>query len=276
MRGGFDFGGISDDYDEEVVDDEEVMKPPAWLQGLMAETFFAACGVHLNRRKNEKNIFCLDCCHSFCPHCLPSHHSHGSIQVRRYVYQSVVRLEDLEKLIDCSFIQPYTINSAKVIFLNQREQSKSGKSSGNACLTCDRILQDPFSFCSLSCKVDYMVYHGEDMTSILYRIDDDQSDFAVSQFERLHVDCPELLYDDGQTTPNSILEDPLAYRSGSTCSYSNSMGNSEISMHHHHNQEHDQMMMVNKTKKKGSGFLPGIICSLNNRRKSAPHRSPLS
>lgn len=49
--------------------------------------------------------------------------------------------------------QPYTINSAKVIFLNQRAQSRSCKGSANSCFTCDRILQVPFSFCSLSCKV---------------------------------------------------------------------------------------------------------------------------
>lgn len=67
---------------------EGVVKP-AWLEGLMAETFFASCGIHENRRKNEKNIFCLDCCQSFCPHCLPSHHSHPLLQVPKnfiYVY----------------------------------------------------------------------------------------------------------------------------------------------------------------------------------------------
>ncbi|KAI3466936.1 hypothetical protein Pfo_023599, partial [Paulownia fortunei] len=140
---------------------------PAWLQGLMAETFFAACGVHQNRRKNHKNIFCLKCCQSFCPHCLPSHHpSHPLLQVRRYVYQDA-----------------YTVNSAKVIFLNRRAQSRCCKSgSGNtSCLTCDTILQDPFNFCSLSCKVDHMVYEGEDLSSILYRFD--ESDFGISQFE---------------------------------------------------------------------------------------------
>ena len=110
-----------------------------------------------------------------------------------------------------------------------------------------------------------MVYHGEDLSSILYR--SEESDFAVSQFERLHVDGPELLDDDGQITPNSIweLEDPLVYR-GSTCPYTSSMDNSGISMEPE----------VVKKKKKGSGFLPGIELSLSNRRKGAPHRSPLS
>jgi len=49
--------------------------------------------------------------------------------------------------------QPYTINGAKVIFLNQRPQSRSFKGTANTCCTCDRILQEPFHFCSLSCKV---------------------------------------------------------------------------------------------------------------------------
>ncbi|RXH86785.1 hypothetical protein C1H46_043809 [Malus baccata] len=78
---------------------------PAWLERLMAETFFGGCGVHHSRRKNEKNVFCLHCCLSICPHCLSSHRLHPLLQVRRYVYHDVVRLGDLEKLIDCSYTQ---------------------------------------------------------------------------------------------------------------------------------------------------------------------------
>ncbi|KAG4391129.1 hypothetical protein JHK82_012838 [Glycine max] len=81
------------------------VKPAAWLERLMAETFFGGCGVHQNHKKNEKNVFCLHCCLSICPHCLPSHRSHSLLQVRRYVYHDVVRLGDLENLVDCSNIQ---------------------------------------------------------------------------------------------------------------------------------------------------------------------------
>ncbi|OMO92379.1 hypothetical protein COLO4_17633 [Corchorus olitorius] len=233
-----------------------VAEKPAWLEGLMGETFFGVCGAHESRRKNEKNVFCLLCCLSICPHCLPSHRSHPLLQVRRYVYHDVVRLGDLEKLIECSYIQPYTINGAKVIFLNQRPQSRSCKGSANICFTCDRILQEPFHFCSLSCKVDHMVDQGEDLSTILHRID--ESDFAFSQFEGLRVDGPESIEDD-QITPNSILEDPLQYK-GSSCSNGNSQVSSDV---------------VRK-KKKGSGFLGGIVLSLNNKRKGAPQRAPLS
>jgi len=90
-------------------EEEEMMMmmatKPAWLEGLMAETFFSSCGIHETRRKSEKNVFCLLCCLSVCPHCLPSHRSHPLLQVRRYVYHDVVRLSDLEKLIDCSYVQ---------------------------------------------------------------------------------------------------------------------------------------------------------------------------
>ncbi|XP_010260630.1 PREDICTED: uncharacterized protein LOC104599692 [Nelumbo nucifera] len=238
--------------------EREMVMKPAWLNGLMSETFFAGCGAHETRRKNEKNIFCLDCCRSICPHCVPSHRSHPLLQVRRYVYHDVVRLDDLEKLIDCSFVQPYTINSAKVIFLNQRPQSRPCKGSANICFTCDRILQEPFHFCSLSCKVDHVAVQGGDLSSILYRFD--ESDFAFSQFEGLRMDGSDLLEDDGQITPNSILEDPLDFK-GSSCSSNPQRGNSNSEV---------------VKKKKGSGFLPGIVLSLSSRRKGAPHRSPLS
>ncbi|XP_042477898.1 uncharacterized protein LOC122059267 isoform X2 [Macadamia integrifolia] len=193
---------------------EMVMKP-AWLEGLIAETFFAACGAHENQRKNEKNIFCLECCRSICPHCVPSHRSHPLLQARRYVYHDVVRLDDLEKLIDCSYIQ-----------------------------------------------VDHVVFQGGDLSSILYRFD--ESDLAASQFEGLRMDGSDLL-DDGQITRNFILEeeDPLQLM-GSSCS-SNTRDSSGMS----------QNSEVVKKKKKGSGFLPGIVLSFS-RRKGAPQRSPLS
>jgi len=134
---------------------------PAWMEGLLSEKFFVGCGTHDTARKNEKNIYCLDCCKSICPHCLPAHLTHRLLQVRRYVYHDVIRLDDLVKLIDCSYVQSYTINSAKVVFLNQRPQSRPFKGSGNMCGTCERILQEPYCYCSLACKVDHIVKKGK-------------------------------------------------------------------------------------------------------------------
>ncbi|XP_031390590.1 uncharacterized protein LOC116203065 isoform X1 [Punica granatum] len=129
---------------------------PGWLQGLLREKFFNACIIHEEARKNEKNIFCLDCSTSFCPHCFSLHSSHRLLQIRRYVYHDVLRLDDAAKLFDCSSVQTYITNSAKVVFLRQRPQTRQCRGSGNICCTCDRPLQDPYLFCSLYCKIDYL------------------------------------------------------------------------------------------------------------------------
>ncbi|KAG5251428.1 zinc ion binding protein [Salix suchowensis] len=125
---------------------------PPWLQALLSEKFFNACVIHEGARKNEKNIFCLDCCVSICPHCLSPHGSHRLLQIRRYVYNDVLRLDDAQKLFDSAFVQSYTTNSAKVIFLNQRPLPRPGSIRGNICSRCDRGLQCPYLFCSISCK----------------------------------------------------------------------------------------------------------------------------
>ncbi|XP_074563068.1 protein RGF1 INDUCIBLE TRANSCRIPTION FACTOR 1-like [Curcuma longa] len=211
---------------------------PGWLGRLMEESFFVGCGAHGSRRKNEKNIFCLDCRTSICPHCAPSHPSHSLLQVRRYVYNDVVRLEDLERLIDCSYVQPYTINSAKVIFLKPRPQSRPFKGSGNLCLMCDRILQEPFHFCSLSCKVDHAMLKGEDLPRMLFRLN--ELDFAVTRFKNLREGGAELAggVDDG------------------TDSFDGGPSTGE--------------------KRHNGGFFPQIVLApLSSRRKGAPQRSPL-
>ncbi|XP_073060215.1 protein RGF1 INDUCIBLE TRANSCRIPTION FACTOR 1-like [Primulina eburnea] len=140
---------------------------PAWLESLYAQKFFASCPIHDSSKKNEKNICCLDCCNSICPHCVASHRSHRLLQIRRYVYHEVVRLEDLEKLMDCSNIQAYTINAAKVVFIKKRPQNRQFKGSGNYCTSCDRSLQEPFIHCSLGCKVDYVLKHYKNLSPFL-------------------------------------------------------------------------------------------------------------
>ncbi|XP_042387071.1 protein RGF1 INDUCIBLE TRANSCRIPTION FACTOR 1-like [Zingiber officinale] len=227
---------------------------PGWLGRLVEESFFVSCGAHESRKKNEKNILCLDCCSSICPHCAPAHSHHPLLQVRRYVYNDVVRLDDLEKLIDCSFVQPYTINSAKVVFLKPRPQSRPFKGSGNICMSCDRILQEPFHFCSLSCKVEHVLSRGEDLSSILFRLHD--SDLAFSRFENLRMDGSDLIEEvESRLAPDSILEDPTQYDGSSGSSADRAAGRGP------------------RKKKTGGGFL---VLSLSSRRKGAPHRSPLS
>ncbi|WZZ18043.1 hypothetical protein YC2023_111132 [Brassica napus] len=83
----------------------ETREFPAWLEVLLKEKFFNACLDHEEEKKNEKNILCIDCCLSICPHCLPSHTSHRLLRIRRYMYNDVLRVEDGSNLMDCSLIQ---------------------------------------------------------------------------------------------------------------------------------------------------------------------------
>jgi hypothetical protein len=109
---------------------------------------------------------------------------------------------------------------------------------------------------------------GEDLSSILFRYD--ESEFAFTHFENLRMDGSDVTEDDvvGQITPNSILEDPLHYNG---CS-----GSSQPVTRTHHHRRGSEASELPK-RKKGGSFFPQIMLSLGgNRRKGAPHRSPLA
>ncbi|RZC31087.1 hypothetical protein D0Y65_002195 [Glycine soja] len=78
---------------------------PNWLLILKEEKFFTRCLIHDSVKKNEKNILCLDCCTSICLHCLPFHRSHVLLQIRRRMYNDVLRLGDAQTLLNCSPVQ---------------------------------------------------------------------------------------------------------------------------------------------------------------------------
>ncbi|XP_061363824.1 protein RGF1 INDUCIBLE TRANSCRIPTION FACTOR 1 [Gastrolobium bilobum] len=168
---------------------------PRWLQVLLTEKFYNACVIHEGAKKNEKNVYCLDCSISLCPHCLSPHRSHRLLQIRRYVYHDVIRLDDAQKLVDCTSVQSYTTNSAKVVFLNQRPQTRNFRGSSNFCNTCDRSLQYPYQFCSLSCKINYLVATTGSVSGYL--------------FECNYLSLPETGFDDFLMNPGSVLDSDI-------------------------------------------------------------------
>ncbi|KAK4255173.1 hypothetical protein QN277_008203 [Acacia crassicarpa] len=135
------------------------MLVPPWLEPLLSTAFFTICQTHNCLPRNECNMFCIDCGlrPAFCFYCRSIWHQHHRvIQIRRSSYHDVVRVSEIDKFLDISGVQTYVINSAKVIFLNERPQPKtsySGKSSPHFCKICTRSLLDPFCFCSLGCKL---------------------------------------------------------------------------------------------------------------------------
>ncbi|CAN0908081.1 Protein RGF1 INDUCIBLE TRANSCRIPTION FACTOR 1 [Linum grandiflorum] len=59
----------------------------------------------------------------------------------------------MENLLELSGVQPYVINSAQVVFLNERPTKNGDKAVQHLCEVCDRSLLDNYRFCSLDCKV---------------------------------------------------------------------------------------------------------------------------
>ncbi|KAK2433829.1 protein RGF1 INDUCIBLE TRANSCRIPTION FACTOR [Trifolium repens] len=142
---------------------ELMLVTPPWLEQLLSTTFFSACKTHIKAPRNECNMYCLECRESFCYCCRQAwHNDHQVIQIRRSSYHDVVRVAEIQKVLDISGVQTYVINSARVIFLNERPQNQiktsnaaisGSKPNSHLCEICKRYLLDPFRFCSLGCKL---------------------------------------------------------------------------------------------------------------------------
>ncbi|KAF9598082.1 hypothetical protein IFM89_024193, partial [Coptis chinensis] len=133
---------------------ESMLVPPC-LEPLLSTAFFSVCRTHGDAARSECNMYCLDCSgDAFCFYCRSSRHKdHQEMQIRRSSYHDVVRVAEIENVLDISGVQTYVINSARVLFLNERPQPKSGKGVSHNCEVCGRSLLDPFRFCSLGCKL---------------------------------------------------------------------------------------------------------------------------
>ncbi|XP_042470583.1 protein RGF1 INDUCIBLE TRANSCRIPTION FACTOR 1-like [Zingiber officinale] len=163
---------------------------PPWLETLLSTPFFATCPVHPDAPRSERNMFCLDCgdsASSFCLYCRTDLHSgHSVVQIRRSSYHDVVRVAEIRNVLDIRGVQTYVINSAQVLFLNERPQPRGGGRGGVGgassssstpyiCEICARALLDPFRFCSLGCKLAGIKRNG-DATFVLTPDDDEEAE----------------------------------------------------------------------------------------------------
>ncbi|KAL3623362.1 hypothetical protein CASFOL_032178 [Castilleja foliolosa] len=141
------------------------MLVPAWLEKLLDTNFFNLCRSHSAAARSECNMFCLDCNvdDAFCLYCRRSskHKDHQVIQIRRSSYHDVVRVSEIEKELEISDVQTYVINSARVLFINERPQPRGGKTVSHVCEICGRSLLDTNRFCSLGCKLIGIKTNGD-------------------------------------------------------------------------------------------------------------------
>ncbi|KAK8945289.1 hypothetical protein KSP40_PGU003454 [Platanthera guangdongensis] len=158
---------------------------PAWLEPLLTTPFFSICSSHADAARNERNMFCLDCggagSGAFCLYCRSERHAgHRVIQIRRSSYHDVVRVAEIQKVLDIGGVQTYVINSARVLFLNERPQPRASSkgASPHTCEICARSLLDPFRFCSLGCKLVGIKRNGD--ATFVPRADDDDNMPAAS------------------------------------------------------------------------------------------------
>ncbi|CAI5489451.1 unnamed protein product [Closterium sp. Naga37s-1] len=130
---------------------------PSWVPELLSGHYFSPCRQHAAAHKSERNFFCIKCRGDpLCSLCVQKHHAgpeHDILQIRRSSYHDVVRVGELSRLLDLHHIQVYVINSAKVVFINPRPQSRVVKGAPFFCRTCHRTLLDASRYCSIGCKL---------------------------------------------------------------------------------------------------------------------------
>lgn len=141
-------------------------------QHLVEARFYNSCYKH----EKAETLFCINCLsHPFCENCVADskHWDHHHLQVRViYIYiffvlfelingfvffsrkvfkasrKEVVRVKDVENLLNISNIQPFIINNRRVIYIKARETK--GDPSCNIC--GGRKLEDKHEFCSIECQ----------------------------------------------------------------------------------------------------------------------------
>ncbi|WZZ05749.1 protein RGF1 INDUCIBLE TRANSCRIPTION FACTOR 1 [Brassica napus] len=242
--------------EEEKEEEEGHYRSPPWLIPMLRANYFVPCSIHAGSNKSECNMFCLDCTSdAFCSYCLVNHKNHRVLQIRRSSYHNVVRVNEIQKYIDISCVQTYIINSARIVFLNERPQPRIGKGVTNTCEICFRSLLDSYRFCSLGCKLGGMKRGNQSLT------------FSFKgKHEREYLGGSES---DEATTPTKIRK---------TCAFNRLMSGLLICTTVKSDYFSGDQRCTSSGDESGFNLSPGTPPIYNHRnssrRKGVPHRAP--
>lgn len=231
---------------------------PPWLLPLLRANYFVPCSIHGDSNKSECNMFCLNCTgNALCSYCLINHKDHHVVQIRRSSYHNVVRVNEIQKYIDISCVQTYIINSAKIVFLNERPQPRPGKGVTNTCEICCRSLLDSFRFCSLGCKLGGMKRGDPELTFTLKMKQNRDAYFGGGSES------------DESSTPKKIRKTQI---------FNRLMDGLSISTYGHKNERGDHQRSSSSGDEAVTNISPATPPIYNHRnarrRKGIPHRAP--
>ena len=132
-----------------------------WPESLIATRFFEPCTSHATLRRGHLNHFCLRCSTTsgtlLCKHCLPDHEEKCGgrcIQIFRFMCHDVVRVNDVEDLIDVDGIQQFRAYNHSAVHLRSMETATHPSPYTDRCggKFCNRYLDPSWKYCSLACK----------------------------------------------------------------------------------------------------------------------------
>ena len=148
---------------------------PSWTTAIIDKHFFAYCPHHPGLRNNAKKFYCLGCGPkggndgygaNLCDYCMdwtsplkkddPCRGCCGGrvIQIYRYMYQDIIRVENVKGLVDLSGIQQYRANDHPAVHLRPVPPPSNKSPYTTQCQGgCGRFLDPQWTFCSLACKL---------------------------------------------------------------------------------------------------------------------------
>ncbi|KAK4341345.1 hypothetical protein RND71_039846 [Anisodus tanguticus] len=128
---------------------------PAWVEPLIRADFYGHNGICETHNK-YCTYFCKNCTTKpFCELCWKvaaedEHEGHPHLRIFIVSNKASVRKADIEREVDITDIQPYTVNDHKVILL--KPKGRNGRDP--KCIICQgKIKDEQYQFCSISCKV---------------------------------------------------------------------------------------------------------------------------